>query len=231
MDKPSDHSGHRQRLRRRFELLENSGQKLDDCELMELLLTYAIPRRDVAPAAEELIKRYGSVQNALSAPQKELASVPGISDPTALFLKLVGSVKGGKPSAAPRTEALRLPSLAAAAEHCRRLFEGMGEELLLQVLIGEDSGVISSCFISCGGRDSVALPVGMIINNARMANARGVVLAHNHPSGDVRPSQEDVEATRRAAKLMQKNGVRLYEHFIVADGRCRAMLKETEINE
>ncbi len=246
----SEHKGHRQRLKTRFETQLSGGQPLAECELAELLLTYAIPRRDVAPAAQRLLQRFGSLKNVFNAPAEELTSVSGISDAAALFLKLVGSVSGGEPmprvdggmqtqkrsdadtaSDADRTTRTKpvLGSLSEAARFCRNLLCGREEECLLQVLVGEDSEVLSTALISGGGSGEVVLPTELIIANAGIAGASGVVIAHNHPSGDTRPSEADVCATRSLAARLEKQGVRLYEHFVVSDGGAYAMLNEEGI--
>lgn len=74
-DEP-DYLGHRERLRRRF--LLGGGRDMPDYELLELLLTIAIPRRDVKPLAKELIRKFGSFAEVVNAPLEELMLVKGV---------------------------------------------------------------------------------------------------------------------------------------------------------
>ncbi len=72
------------------------------------------------------------------------------------------------------------------------------------------------------GTDSLTLPVRAIIAAALARRARGLVIAHNHPSGDPRPSRADIAATRRLADAAEGVGIRLHDHLVFADGDCRS---------
>lgn len=85
----SSSAGHRERLRRRFQAEPGS---LTEVQLLEFLLTYAIPRQDTAPPAGELLARFGSIENVLAAPERELAEVTGIGEATLTFLRLLRAV-------------------------------------------------------------------------------------------------------------------------------------------
>lgn len=245
------HEGHRKRLRQRFiqQLDDKDGgeasKAFSQAELAELLLTYAIPRKDVAPIAGQLASRYGSLKNAAKAPYGDAEDIPGISESTSVLLKLMDCVfsepqteadkavkvqpqaVGREASAQP--ERTRLASVGEAAAFCRGLLSGCSEEYMLQVLLGEGSFVLGAFMIASGTGTGVELPAELIAANADIAKACGVVIAHNHPSGDIRPSAADVNATRSLAKLLQRRGCRLYEHIIVSDECCYAMLNAEEI--
>lgn len=81
------HEGHRQRLRRRF-LLEGL-DNFDEVQVLELLLFYAIPRRDTNPIAHALLEQFGSLSGVLEAPVSALAQVPGMGENGATLLQLV----------------------------------------------------------------------------------------------------------------------------------------------
>ena len=83
-------TGHRERLRQKF---QSAPQQMAEVELLELLLTYAIPRQDVAPLAAQLLDRFGSLRTLLAASQVELTEVPGVGDATAVLLQLVGQLR------------------------------------------------------------------------------------------------------------------------------------------
>ena len=82
-----DRQGHRQRLREKFDACDCDA--LPDYELLELVLTYAIPRRDVKPLAKELLARYHSFPGVLDAAPEELATIDGLGRNTATLLKLI----------------------------------------------------------------------------------------------------------------------------------------------
>jgi hypothetical protein len=86
MTQQQDNAGHRARLRQRFRA---DPALLSETEILELLLTYAIPRRDVAPLAQALIDRFGSIEHVLTAPSEELLTVPGIGEQAASLVQVV----------------------------------------------------------------------------------------------------------------------------------------------
>ncbi len=86
----NSHTGHRQRLRQRF--LASRARGLPEAELLELLLTYAIPRRNVAPLAHRLLERFGSLPNVLAASHNELTAVPGIGEQAGVLIKVVAQL-------------------------------------------------------------------------------------------------------------------------------------------
>ena len=102
MDKPH-YAGHRKRLRERFRKTGFEG--FQDYEAMELMLTYALHRKDVKRLAKALIEKFGSVQGVLDAPFEELSAIPGLTENSATFVMAMKEVaalylrkraKGGK---------------------------------------------------------------------------------------------------------------------------------------
>lgn len=104
------HSGHRKRLREQF--LASGARDLPESELLELLLTYAIPRRDVAPLARELLERFGHLPGILTASHDELLAVPGIGEQAAVLFQVVAQVAGEtKDQEEPMGDAPQRPGL------------------------------------------------------------------------------------------------------------------------
>lgn len=205
-------------------------------EHLELLLTYTVRRGEVAPIARALLAEFGSAAGAVSAPKEKLLMVPGVSTATAAFFKLIANTAQMLSEAESEAEApsenkealpgTRLLSVREGAAYCISMLKEGREECLLLTLLGADSSVLASFYMAEGSGERVGLPSALIIENARLAGASGVVIAHNHPSGDIRPSEADVAATKRLAALLAQSGVRLYEHYIVAGSNCWAMLSE-----
>lgn len=226
----------RQRLRGMSGAEFLSSGRFTEQERMEILLTYTIPKAQTAPIARSLLKEFGTVAEVLRADRKRLLIHPGVSVMTAAFLSFVADTAGllnaeAKPSeGGEEARPLRLAALREGAAYCARLMKGVEGERMLQVLMSQDSRVLSAFFAAHGGRDSVELPIDLIVSNARLAGASGVVIAHNHPSGDVTPSEADAAATKLLAERLSQNGVRLYEHFIVGGESCRALINETVID-
>lgn len=240
----------KQKLRRRFLLSkQNEGaetEPLSEAELIELLLSYPIANRDAAPIARALAARFGSLEGLLRAEAPELLSMPGIMQDTAAYIKLIDSVcQSRRPPAeqapaaagpAPESAAQdssprpRLASVRLAAEYCAGLLKGCDTECVAEVLLDKDSRVLWDMLVARGGGQSVELPVSLLASNAKRPGVRGVVIAHNHPSGSPAPSAADIASTRALAAELNNTGVRLYEHIITGEEACYAMLSDAMIN-
>lgn len=210
----SVHDGHRQRKREQF--LQHGLDSFADHEVLELLLFYAIPRRDTNPIAHELIERFGSLEQVLAAPVEELAKVPGMGEYAAALLKLVPQVtRRARASFIAQERALDTSERIGA--FFVEQFVAESNEIMYQLCLDAKGRMLSCHRVSEGDVSSVSLNMRKIVETALRSNAVLVALAHNHPSGVALPSQEDRIATRMAAEALDTIGVRLVDHIIVAD--------------
>lgn len=204
--------GHRERLKQRF--LQGLGTGLADYELLELALTYAIPRRDVKPLAKALITRFKTLGGVLAASPQELAQINGLGPSSVSFLKLVGALtqRVGKTRLSEKPVfANRLVLLdylyALFADKPREEFHVLYLDAQLKLLADETlfSGTLTQT--AAAPRD--------IIKRALEHNAAGVVVAHNHPSGTPTPSGADLSFTANLAGLCLAMGLTLHDHLII----------------
>lgn len=207
------HDGHRERLRAQF--LAGGLDPMPDVKVLELLLFYTIPRRDVNPLAHELLERFGSLAGVMEAPVEELACIPGISEATATHLHLI-------PQAARRY--LRdVSGRVRVLNNTKRI----GEYLLPYFFAERDEVVYLLCLdakckplcvrlISRGSVNSAAVEPRKVVQAALSANATSVVLAHNHPSGIALPSQEDRDVTALVYRALSAVDILLVDHLIIA---------------
>lgn len=212
--KPS-YTGHRERIREKF-----ASAGLDsflDHEALELLLTYAVARRDMKPAAWALLKRFGSISSVLDATPEELASVRGVGRNTALFLKLIrGIFKKYMFDEVKGRVAIRTPQ--NVIEYCRASLSGKKEECLEIIYLSVRNTIINTEIIASGLIDRVAVTPRKIVECALLAKASAIILVHNHPSGDASPSQEDITLTREVIRAAALFGISVHDHIIVAKG-------------
>ena len=184
----TDHSGHRSRKRRQFR--DHGIDAFADHEVLELLLYYAIPRRDTNPVAHALIDRFGSLNAVLSAPVEELERVPGMGANAALLLKLVPQVYRRARISITENEVI-LDTTERIGEFFVEQFVAQTSEVMYQLCL-DAKGRLLSCRKVCeGDASSVGLNLRKIVENALLCNAVLVTLAHNHPSGVALPSHED----------------------------------------
>lgn len=208
------HDGHRDRKRQQF--LTSGPDPFADHELLEVLLYYAVPRKDTNPIAHELINRFGSLQAVFAAPAAELERVPGLGRNAAVLLKLVPELYRKAILSASANETV-LNTTDRIGEFFRDLLAGQSKEVMYQLCLDAKGRKLHVYKLGEGDVGSVGLNVRRIMENALHTNAMMVVLAHNHPSGVVLPSREDETATELAREALDAMGVALVDHIIVAD--------------
>ena len=172
------HDGHRQRKRERF--LKQGADGLADHEVLELLLYYAIPRRDTNELAHRLIQHFGTLDAVFQAPPEALMQVPGIGENAAVLLNLVPAAQrcARRSVSAERI----LNSVERCGAYFMDLLDGQRRELLYQVCLDGKGKVLSCKCLSQGSADMTSLSIRQVVENALLSGAAGVVLGHNHPT-------------------------------------------------
>ena len=216
MEQVGIHDGHREKMRRRF--LSGGLEQFADHEALELLLYYAIPRRDTNPIAHALMDRYGSLSAVLAAPVEDLQKVEGIGESAAILLKLVPRLCAKARLADADRQELILNTASRAGAYLLERFYGEQNEVIYQLCLDRKGKLLACKKLGEGSIASAALDVRKLVENAILHSASSVVLAHNHPSGIASPSVEDYAATDRARAALETIGVALADHIIVADG-------------
>ncbi len=214
-EKQPDYLGHRQRLRTRF--LLNEGKDMADYELLELVLTMAIPRRDVKPLAKVLIRQYSSFANVINAPSQDLLAVDGIKENTLAMLKVIRAAASRVSwqclQASDQPIICRYDQLV---DYCRAEMTFSDIEELRLIYLDTKLRVIGQEIAAKGTINSVAVHPREIAKAAMLRNAASVIMVHNHPSGDVTPSKADVEMTRQIKASLATVGIKLNEHLIIS---------------
>lgn len=213
-DEP-DYLGHRERLRRRF--LLGGGRDMPDYELLELLLTIAIPRRDVKPLAKELIRKFGSFAEVVNAPLEELMLVKGVKENTAAVLRIVRecSVRSSWQSL-KGTDAPVISDFDAMVDYCRSAMAYQMVEEFRIIFLNSKLYVIGEEIQQRGTVDQVAIHPREVIKSAMMHGASAMIWVHNHPSGIVTPSKADMEITKRIKEAAEAVSIRLFDHLIIS---------------
>ena len=209
------HDGHREKMRARF--LSGGLESFAPHEALELLLYYAIPRRDTNPIAHALMARYGSLSAVLNAPVEDLEKVEGIGESAAVLIHMVAQLSR-KASLADAARETALSSSQRAGEYLLPLFEGKKRETVYQLCLDQKGKLLACKCLGEGGASAASLEIRQVVENAILTSASAVILAHNHPSGIALPSREDYDVTDRAKAALATIGVTLMDHIIVADG-------------
>lgn len=185
-------------------------------QVLEILLFYAVPRRDTNEIAHHLLERFGSVSRVMDAPVSELIKVPGVGENAATFLHLVK--EAGRYYQVDR---VRRGVQIRDVEDCGRFmlpyFLGRQVETVFLLCLDANSKAICCREVGEGEINSAVISPRTVVQIALAEKASTVVLAHNHPSGVALPSQEDVLTTRRLAAALAAVDVALFDHLIIAD--------------
>lgn len=212
------HEGHRDRLRQTY--LEQGIDAFHEHQALELLLTFAIPRKDTNELAHRLIKRFGSLKAVLSADPYELKKEQGMGEQTAVLLSLVGALnkKTKKACVSPK-----LDTPSEAARYCKLLFEGKRYEAMYAVSLDKKRRVLHSDLISSGTLAETAAYPRLVAECALRHGASGVILTHNHPSGDAQPSTEDIQTTKLMLRALEPLGIALNDHIVIGADEAFSM--------
>ena len=217
--------GHRQRLKQRFDKFGLDA--LADHEVLELLLFYALPYKNTNGIAHELIKKFGSLSGVFNATRQELTAVSGIGDHAAVLMSFIPQLLC-RYSADVMCRRFCFDDTELLREYVINHFIGHTREHVQLFLF--DSGLcrIDSVTVAEGGFDGVTVTPEAIAEQVFSSRASYYIIAHNHPSGDVEPSHDDLAVTRNIWLSLSALNREMIEHYVVAGGRCRAILAEAK---
>ncbi len=210
-DKPH-YLEHRKRLRERFQKAGADG--MQDYELLELLLTYSVPRKDLKPVAKDLIKRLGGLSGVLDAGRKELEGVGGIGSMSSTLIRLVKELCSSYLAEGMKEKDV-LSSPKVVVDFARVKLSGLPHEAFMVVYLNVKNEVIGHEVLIEGTVDSVAIYPRRIIEAALSHRATGLILVHNHPSGHSEPSEEDKQITRAITEAARTLDIKILDHIVV----------------
>ena len=211
---PSEHDGHRKRLKARF---MKSG--LDDFEphnVLELLLFYGIPRKDTNPTAHKLINRFGSLSAVFDARPEELMKVDGITENTAVLISMIPQL--ARKYLEDKSDAVNaISGFDDIGTYLMPKFVGRTVETIMLAALDNKNKIISCSIIAEGENDHASLSKRKVMEEAIRVGATRVVLAHNHPRGFAMPSKEDIHLTEEVYALLRTVEIELVDHIIFAE--------------
>ena len=210
-----DYLGHRARLRDRF--LNGGGKGMADYELLELLLTYAIPRRDVKPIAKDIVRKFGSLAGAAKASVPQLVEVNGVKENTAVLLKVIQeAARRFSWAELSATDAPVISNWDAMIDYCRTEMSHLDIEEFRIIFLDVKFRVIGEEVMQRGTINQVAIHPREVVKMAMEKKASALILVHNHPSGDVKPSRADVEITKQIKQALEAINIALLDHIIIS---------------
>lgn len=209
------HDGHRERMKQK--LLEQGLDVFDDHNVLELLLFYSVPRKDMNPLAHELLNTFGSLEAVFEAPAEELSKVNGIGESTVTLLKLFPEVSRRYVMDKNRFDNI-LDSTKKAGEYLAARYMYERDEVVYVICLDSKCKVICCKELFRGVANSAEISTRKIVELALAKNATSVIISHNHTSGIALPSIEDEITTKKLITTLASMGITLADHIIVADG-------------
>ena len=209
--KPS-YIGHRQRIKTKYEKSGLNGWL--DYEVLELVLSYAIPRKDTKSIARELLSRFKSINRVLDADNRDLQSINGISKHTALFLNLLKDVSVLYMEKRMFGRDL-LSSPQVVYDYLKVSLKGLMDEGFKMLFLDNRNQLIAMETLKNGTVNQTIVFPRKIVERALYHHAVGVLIAHNHPSGSLEPSQEDQEVTKNIREALKTVDIALLDHIII----------------
>ena len=206
------HAGHRQRMRKRF--LEHGFEGFEPHEKLEMLLYYAVPRKDTNQLAHRLIDSYGTFAKVCDAPVDVLQKDYGLSEAAAVLLKMLPQLAAAYMESSLDAQCIDMKN---AAEILRPKFIGATAEKVALALSDAKDSMLYCGVISSGSLTATDMPIRKVVDLALRMNARYAYIAHNHPSGMCSPSRADLEATLLLSKTLRSVGIILADHIIFSD--------------
>lgn len=207
-----DTSGHRARLRKR--MLEGGAEALADHEILEYLLTTAIPRRDTKPLARTLLARFGSLAGVFNADADALIQHPGMGETSAAAIRIVSLAA----RRFARSEAVIAPTLNSWSALIAYLTIDMAhltKERVRVLFLDTKNRLIRDDHVADGSLDEAAIHPREVIRRALDLGAASLILVHNHPSGSPEPSRADIQITQRIAEAGRLLGIEVHDHVII----------------
>ena len=210
-----DYLGHRARLREIF--LVDDGLSMPEYELLELLLMYAIPRRDVKPLAKKLIKTFGDIGLVLNASKQDLIEKGELTPNVVALLKAV-SACGMRATSSYFANGRRpiYDVWQTFIDFCRQKLGYKETEEFWVFFFNGRMEYLGGEQLGSGTLNKTFAPTQLIAKRALSYNAPFVVLAHNHPSGSCRPSDADILTTENIIESLDTVDVSVYDHIIVS---------------
>jgi len=209
------HGGHRERLRARY--LNHGGETFADHELLELLLFYAIPRRDTNKLAHQLIRRFGSLHALMNATPQQLMQLGGVGDATAVLLSSIRQFGKRLESFQPAAKPV-IPSASVAGNYLVSFLDSERSECFCLLCLDLQKHLLCTKTINRGTIDEVRVYPRTVVETALQYPTAYVIIAHNHPSGQMGASSADTDTTTLLIRLLKPMNITLLDHIIVGNG-------------
>jgi DNA repair protein RadC len=207
----TNNNGHRKRLRQRF--LQSGFEGFLDYEIIELILTFNTPRKDCKPIAKELLAKFKSLSGIINASNDELVQISGVGENNSIFIRVIKEFN--KILSKEKLErAIHLDSPQTIFDYLRERI-GTEKKEHFVILFFDTRNQIICDDTSIGILNASIVHPREVFKKAILNSASHIVISHNHPSGDLTPSDEDINTTKRLVEAGKILGITIVDHLII----------------
>ncbi len=205
--------GHRARVKKKF--LTSLGKELHDYELLEILLFSAFARQDTKIIAKKLLEKFGNISAIINADIDQLRLIEQIGEGAVISIKVIAEIINRilKNQAQEKTV---LSNWQALCQYIKNSLSNLDYEVFRVVFLNKNFQIIEDELLAIGQNDHVNISVKTITKKALIFNASALVLAHNHPSGELVASKHDIKTTNEIILALKPLDVKVLDHIIVA---------------
>ncbi len=219
--------GHRERLRQRY--LEKGFAGFSDREKLEYFLCLCIPRKDVKPLADALLKKYKSISKVIDQPIDELKTIDGIGESTAINIAALRDFFGVYFSDLSKNQAETITKMSSLVEMLRASIGHKANEVLFAIFLNAKNEVLATKELGEGTVSQAAAFPRKIVEEVLKQKATSIILAHNHPGGIAEPSEHDESITTEIQKALALVDVILQDHIILANNEYYSFKRNNQI--
>ncbi|MEK7373639.1 MAG: DNA repair protein RadC [Thermodesulfobacteriota bacterium] len=215
--------GHRKRLKQKF--MTSGMDAFHDHEVLELILTYAIPQQDVKDLAKDLLAKFGSLKGVVDAEIDDLEKVKGIGEHTAILFKLVKEIAALYLKQRAK-EKRQVSCTTELLDFCRTVMGAKKDEEFCVIYLDAQNQIIEFETIQKGIVNQAVVYPRQVLESALKKKASAIILAHNHPSGHVRPSDADIRLTKTIQETAKVLDILVHDHIIIGENRFFSFREE-----
>ena len=207
--------GHRGRLRDKY--LEHGLEKLTEAEVLELILSFGTPRRDCKNTARAMLKEFGSIRDVFEADPELIQKIPGAGPANIVAIKFIHDI-AGKYLEQRLVGKTYLSSSVQVVEYLRHDLENLDKEVFKLIHLNNNNVILNIEDLSHGSITGAYVHPREVLERAIAMRTSSLVFVHNHPSGNVRPSESDQRLTRRLVHVAYLADMMVLDHVIVGQG-------------
>jgi len=211
----AERDAHCKALRNRFYM--QGADSFEDHELLDLLMSYALPNRDTETLARDMLARFGSLKAVTEASAADIKKLHDLDDSAAILPGLVQPI--ARHIKTPATPYIFLTSVQLAGEYAVTLLAGERLEHLYVIVLDEDKRLLAASHVGAGTLDEMAVYPRQVVAKVLQYGGTYAILAHNHPTGLLSASASDLAATTIITKALSEADIKVLDHIIVGDGR------------